>query len=166
MRVFLPIVATFIATAVQADIVVTFRDGAPKDRFTFAATDDCMDRPLEIRIDLSGSHAGLIFDTTDQGQGVEVSQPFELVTGAAVVRAASEVADGDTSLTMALTSLLQRDPLSFTIDVDDTIGAREITVSNAEIAGATVSVTQGDMASSAIFSADAQATVSLPSCAP
>ncbi len=162
MRYFLPLV--LCATAAQADLNVTFSEGAPKDAFTFAATDGCLTGPVQITLDLAGSDAGLIFDVTEEGQGVEVYQPFELVAGGDLVAGASAVADGDTALALTLRSLPVNQPVSFTIDVDDTIGAREITVSGAEIAGASVTVTADMGTATGTFGTDARATVALPSC--
>lgn len=163
MRFILPL-ALCAATTGNADINVTFSEGAPKDAFSFSATDGCLSGPVEITLDLSGSDAGLIFDVSQLGQGVEVYQPFELVSGGDLVTGVSEVADGDTSLTLNLTALPVEQPVRFTIDLDDTIGAREITVSGAEIAGASVIVTAGGIGMTGTFGSDARAVVPIADC--
>lgn len=161
----LPILLFCAATSAQADISVRFDEGAPKDRFTFTASGaSCLSGPVELMIDLSGSDAGLIFDVSEQGQGVEVYQPFELVAGTDLVTGASAVADGDTALTLQLAALPAGQSVAFTIDLDDTIGAREITVSDQEIAGATVTARMGDSAATGVFGNDAQAVITLAGC--
>jgi len=54
--------------------------------------------------------------------------------------------------------------VAFTLDVDDTCGAREITVTGAEIAGARVKVDSAEGSQSAVFDATAQARVDDSSC--
>ena len=128
------------AGTASADVVVRFDEGAPKDRFTITNTSACALGGVEITIDLAGSAAGLIFDVTGAGAGVEVFQPFELVRGGDVVTTAPEVGDGDTSVTLTLDGLGPQQDVAFTIDVDDTTGGREITVNGSEILGASVEV--------------------------
>ena len=164
MRLLLSIPLAILATSAVADLDVVFREGAPKDQFTFTASDNCLSGPVEIVLDLSGSDAGLIFDVSSEGLGVEVFQPLELVDGRTLVAETSEVADGDTQLMLMLESLPAGQPVSFTIDLDDTIGAREIIVSDNEIAGASVSVKSADMIAKASFLDGPRLTVPLPDC--
>ena len=150
------------ATPALADVTVTFIEGAPTDRFVIAATDDCLTTPSRITIDLSGSDAGLVFDVTAQGAGVEVFQPFKLVSGAQYVAQASPLTDGATRITLDMRAMPAGAQVAFTTDLDDTIGQREITVSGAEIAGATMAVTKGFETGVAAFGRDAVAR--LASC--
>ncbi len=159
------VIAMFIASPALADVTVTFTEGAPTDRFTIASTDDCLTTPIDLQIDLTGSDAGLIFDVTAAGAGVEVFQPFKLVSGAQTVTGHSTLADGATTLTLTLASLLSASPVAFTIDLDDTIGQREITVSNTEIAGAMARMTADGNTVSAPFDDTATATLQTPGCA-
>lgn len=147
------LIAAFVcaATAATADLIVTFDEGAPKDRFTFKNSGACALPAATLALDLKGSAGALVFDTTDQGAGVEVFQPFELVSGQAVVTGASTVTDGDTHLTIDIKGLNAGGKLAFTIDVDDTLGQREITVNDSEISGAVVSTTQAGKAATASF---------------
>jgi hypothetical protein len=161
MHVF-PAAAFLIATVsmAQADLSVSFIEGAPKDRFVVSsATDACAEMPLTVTINLDGSAGALVFDVTDQGAGVEVFQPFQLVAGADTVSTLPEVADGDTSVTLALVGLTAGKDVAFTIDVDDTINAREITVTDSEIEGATVEVLQGTEGAQAVFGENATAVL-------
>ncbi len=158
------VLLTTSASTAQADLLMIFRDGAPKDRFTLTNTGACPAAPMDVTIDLSPAPAGLIFDITAQGQGVEVFQPFELTAGNDVVSGKSEVTDGDQTLTLALTGLAPGEGLSFTIDLDDTAGGSKIIVSGAEIAGAQVIVNVAGVTRTGIFDQNGAAVVSLDTC--
>ena len=145
-----------------ADVSVTFSEGAPVDRFTFSPEGGCPIGAVDLVVDLTGSAGKLIFDTTERGAGVEVYQPFVLVTGAEQVAVAPQVRDGDRAVRLALDSLSA--PLGFTIDVDDTIGAREITVAGGEISGATVTLSLAGEAFTGVFDETARARIALPAC--
>lgn len=168
MKPFFPVamaIACFALPA-SADIKVSFIEGAPKDRFVLVSDSGiCADTPIAVTVDLKGSAGALIFDVSETGAGVEVFQPFELVSGGDHVTTAPEVTDGDTRITLELTGLPQGAEVSFTIDVDDTIGAREITVTDAEIEGAMLAVSVGDETSTAIFGGDAEAILPMATCA-
>lgn len=144
-----------------ADVVVRFVEGAPKDRFRISADGNCLDAQVSLTIDLEGSAGALVFDVTGAGAGVEVFQPFELVAGAEFVLAATPVSDGDRALVLELSALPNGAEVAFTIDVDDTIGAREITVSGAEIEGAAVRLVSGAKTTEARFGSDATAVLDL-----
>ncbi|MEL6921087.1 MAG: aggregation factor core [Pseudomonadota bacterium] len=154
-------IAAALSTAAHADIVVTFDEGAPKDRFTVENVGTCALTDAVVTIDLSGSASGLVFDVTESGAGVEVFQPFELVAGADLLSGTPTVSDGDNRVDMNVRSLGAGRQIAFTVDVDDTVGTRQITVSNSEIEGATVSVTSGDVTQAAMFGQRADARVSL-----
>lgn len=153
-----------LALPAAADVAVAFSEGAPKDRFTITNIGACALGPVDVTIDLAGSSAGLVFDVTGQGAGVEVFQPFELVSGGDLLTSTPRVRDGDNALMLSLTSLGQGQSVSFTIDVDDTIGAREITVSRAEITGASVRVETAMTRASGTFDATATAVAPLRAC--
>lgn len=148
------------ATQALAEIDVEFREGAPKDRFTITNTGECEVRDVQLSIDLSTSAAGLIFDTTEQGAGVEVFQPFEFVAGRELVNAMPKVTDGQTIVDIDIKALARSQNIVFTIDVDDTTGNREITVNGSEIAGATIRA-GGEIAT---FNERAVARMSWDSC--
>lgn len=162
MHAFSVAAAVLVATAslATADVSVSFIEGAPKDRFVLSsATNICADVPMTVTINLNGSAGALVFDVTDQGAGVEVFQPFELVAGADTVSTLPEVADGDTSVTLTLVGLASGKDVAFTIDVDDTINAREITVTDSEIQGATIEILQGTDGAQAVFGENATAVL-------
>ncbi len=157
-------VGFFAATSLQAGVQVRFIEGAPKDRFVLTNVGACKVEASTVKIDLSQSAGRLIFDVTGQGAGVEVFQPLEFVKGADALRQLPSVVDGQNSIELEIASLAAGDQLAFTIDVDDTIGQREITVSGSEIEGATVSFTDADETSSATFSSDALVNVTTKDC--
>lgn len=155
----------FTAAPVAADVQARFIEGAPKDRFVFTASETfCQTGSVTLTVDLRGSAGALIFDVTESGAGVEVFQPLEIVAGSEMLVAATTVADGDQNLTVELSAFQPDTPFAFTIDVDDTLGAREITVSGSEILGAEVTLTSGADTRSAIFDENAQAVIDWSSC--
>lgn len=159
------LIIAFTASAVQADLDVRFIEGAPKDRFVISsATGLCAGEAASITIDLGPSAGKLIFDVTGAGAGVEVFQPFELVSGGGQVIEAPKVADGDTRLTLLVSDLEPGGEVAFTIDVDDTINAREITVSRSEITGAQAMISVGDVEATGTFDESAQAKVPWKGC--
>lgn len=163
-HLFLTAAVALITAPVSADMLVQFREGAPTDRFMFEWVGACALSDVTLTVDLSGSDAGLIFDVTGAGAGVEVFQPFTLVAGADLVSATSGVTDGAQTLSLSATTLLPGAQIAFTIDVDDTIGAREITVSGAEIQGARAQLEVDGVTSSAAFGADAVARIAQNAC--
>ena len=157
--------AVFTAVPAFADIEVRFVEGAPKDRFVFTATENfCASGPVAITVNLEDSAGALIFDVTDSGAGVEVFQPFEVVSGAEFLLGTSAVSDGDVALTLELSALTPQSPVAFTIDVDDTLGGREITVAGSEILGGTVSVAIEGVVKEATFNERAVALIAWSAC--
>ncbi len=154
-----------VAQAAQADVTVQFIEGAPKDRFVISTdTGVCADTLIRVTIDMSGSAGGLIFDVTGAGAGVEVFQPLELVAGTDVVTGTSQVTDGDDELVLELGAMPAGAEVAFTIDVDDTVGTRAITVSGSEIIGAELRVLVDGATTSGAFDASGRATAVTPAC--
>ncbi|MGX9355828.1 aggregation factor core [Roseobacteraceae bacterium S113] len=157
-----------LALPAQADISVKFVESAPKDRFQIINLAGCAVGPVDLKIDLSKSAAGLIFDTSESGAGVEVFQPFELVEGRDSVAATGRVGDGDTTVSLKIAQMPADGVVAFTIDVDDTMTNSElgqIRVSGSEISGAEVSVAQADgTVMVQAFDARGRATVALADC--
>lgn len=161
---YLAMLALALAAPASADVTVRFIEGAPKDRFVITATDDCLRGPVTVAIDLTPSAGALIFDTSASGAGVEVFQPLEIVAGGALITALSAVTDGSKRMIVDLQELPVGTPVAMTTDLDDTIGAREITVAGAEIAGATVALQAGDAAYSGVFDQSMTAVMATPAC--
>ncbi|MFK7746419.1 MAG: aggregation factor core [Roseobacter sp.] len=158
------VLTTMIASQGSADVRVIFTESAPKDRFTVENTGDCALDDLEVSIDLSASAAGLIFDVTGQGAGVQVFQPLELVSGAENLKNVPDVLDGDNMITLSMRSLAPSATVAFTIDVDDTVGTRATMISGAEIQGAMIRATFRGQTIETEFSTDAVAVAALNGC--
>lgn len=152
------------AAPALAQVGVRFVEGAPKDRFEFTNRSACALANTEITLDLSTSPAGLMFDTTSSGAGVDVFQPFELVEGAQALSAHTPVNDGDNQVVLSVRQLPPGARIAFTVDVDDTLSQRGITIAGSEIAGATVRVAAGGFSASGRFSSQAETTVATPPC--
>jgi hypothetical protein len=151
-----------IASPAWADVGIHFIEGAPKDRFVLTNLSDCTLEEQTIVLDLTPSAGGLIFDVTGLGAGVEVFQPFELIAGAGNLVNVPEVSDGDRVISLSVRQLAPSDEIAFTIDVDDTGGAREITVNSSEMSGATLQVGNGKPG---VFNAENRAVASVADCA-
>lgn len=159
-------VATLLvfATAAQADLRVNFYEGAPKDRIQILNTDACAISGSSVSIDLSQSQGGLIFDVTASGQGVEVYQPFEIVQGENALAQIPIILDGQKQVELEIEILAPNEAIVFTIDVDDTIGQREITVTGSEFVGATAAYTSGDTPVLATFLSGPEVIIPIQSC--
>ncbi|MDM7941383.1 MAG: hypothetical protein QUV35_02025 [Hydrogenophaga sp.] len=152
------------ALPAAAAVGVRFVEGAPKDRFEITNRAACALRDTEVVIDLRPSAAGLVFDVTALGAGVEVFQPLEIVAGADALASVSSVVDGDRQVVLSIRRLAPAARIAFTIDVDDTLGPRGITVSGSEIEGAVVRVNTAGATASGRFSNNGEAVVPTPGC--
>ena len=153
-----------LANTAFADIAVTFTEGAPKDRFSFTNDGTCPLSDAALELDLSTSPAGLIFDTTARGAGVEVFQPLEFVAGANALTNKPAPRDGATAVTLALGTFAPGETIAFTVDIDDTTGGREITVSGSEINGARVVLRENGQRTSAPIGSDGTAVLKRAAC--
>lgn len=149
---------TLGTAASAAELTVSFTEGAPKDRFDIINTGDCAIAPGLLTVDLSETAGGLVFDVTGTGAGVEVFQPFEVAAGSTALTALPRVTDGDTRIDLSLAALPAGAALAFTIDIDDTLGTRAITVTGSELSGAMVRFGE----QRAPFNARARAVLTLP----
>ena len=162
----LAVLLTALATpALAGGLTVRFIEGAPTDRFEIINATGCETGALELRIDLTGSAGGLIFDTTATGAGVSVFQPFRVAEGPLTL-ASGTVKDGDRVLVLSLAGLRAGERAAFTIDVDDTLVASDQTrVSAGEMAGARIgALIGGSDAAQATFGTDNQAVVPFAAC--
>lgn len=158
------ICAALCAGPSLADVRVQFLEGAPKDKFVITNEGTCELGPAELVIDFSASNAGLIFDVTDAGAGVEVFQPFEVTDGADLLTRLPSISDGDQVASLSISAIGAGRKIAFTIDVDNTKGAREITVSHDEIEGATVSLTAQGKKAVAVMGTNAEVVLSTGVC--
>lgn len=152
------------AAPAQATIDVRFIEGAPKDRFEITHRGACTLSDVRVVIDLAPSAAGLIFDTTATGAGVDVFQPFELVEGADALTSHTPVNDGDRQVELSVKRLAPGTRIAFTVDVDDTLGQRGITIAGSEIQDAAVRVLASGFTSAGRFSAQGDAQAATPPC--
>ena len=153
-----------ISSTVLADLQVQFIEGAPKDRFSITNTGDCALAAGQFEINFANSNAGLIFDVTGSDAGVEVFQPFEMTVGAGNLATQPSISDGDQRAILEMSGLGVNETIAFTIDVDDTSGAREITVAGDEITGTTVSLYTDGTTYSAVMDAQAKVSLTTPAC--
>lgn len=159
------VAATLLAVnTAQADLRINFYEGAPKDRFQIINTGACAISESSVSIDLSDSQGGLIFDVTASGEGVEVYQPFDIVQGENALARIPTVMDGQKQLKLEIVLLAPNEAITFTIDVDDTIGQRQITVSGSEFTGATASYTRGATLVLATFTTGPEVIIPMPNC--
>lgn len=132
-----------------------FIEGAPIDRLLVTNRSDTGWKIEQITWDLMPSAGQVIFDTTGSGAGVEVFQPFRQLSAKDTRRAGGEVSDvgqgpvlaaepvvtdGDQSLVIQFESFEPRQVFGMSIDVDDQIASRQITVERGEMQGATLQV--------------------------
>ncbi len=157
-----------LASTASANLEVSFVESAPKDWFDIKNASNCDMTDVMVTIDLSASAGKLIFDTTGNGAGVQVFQPFEVRQGEVELVSSDEVRDGDTQLSVLIRLLAPGSSASFTIDVDDTVpsgalGMTMIAGNEIENALATVGVADGQEASGR-FNGSGRATVPLNGC--
>ncbi len=148
----------------NAELKMHFVEGAPKDQFQIENASLCELSGGTLRLDLASSAGALVFDVSNSGAGVEVFQPFEIVLGRDVLVNEPSVMDGQNFINFNIDTFAPGERLIFTIDVDDTLGGREITVSGAEIAGATISHLYEGSLTTTTFLADASANLAMTSC--
>ena len=157
-----------LALPAQADIAVRFIEGAPKDRFQIINLSPCDTGPIDMVIDLSSSPAGLYFDTTATGAGVEVFQPFEIVEGADYVDGVRPISDGDTQAIITLSSLPGEAVVAFTTDLDDRMEnsvSGQTRIGGSEIVGAALRIqAAGGTETMATFDTRGQATAERQAC--
>jgi len=158
------LILSLLATPSFADMTLTFVEGAPKDRFVVTNL-GCALSDATLVIDLSTSPAGLIFDVTAQGAGVEVFQPVELIAGSATL---SNIADGDQQLSITLGNVATGAEYIITADLDDlqSNGALgQIRVAGSEIAGASVALSTSASETVATFTDQATARLAISTSA-
>ena len=153
------------AVVENTTLQVNFIESAPKDRFVIENSGSCTLNEALVTIDLNDSAGQLIFDTTGEGAGVEVFQPFEIAEGQLELVSSSEVIDGDTALTVRIQSLQPGSQVGFTIDVDDTLTNSDlgmIRVTGSEISGGSVFISTSIQADvSAVFGENSRAATQL-----
>lgn len=153
----------------NADLVVRFLEGAPKDRFVVTNSSGCTYDRGTLIIDLGTSPMGLYFDTKRGGAGQNVAQPFEIAGLNKLEASAEPVADGAMTAKVLFSDFTPEASLEITVDVDDSVRSGPMGVqmiANNEMMGATVrAVFEDSTAREARFDADGEARVAAPTCA-
>jgi len=151
-----------------ADLVVSFEEAAPKDRFVIENQSGCGLKNLTLTLDLRASEAGLLFDTTPGGAGINVAQPFEVASGFDFVQSISPVTDGDRVATIQLSQLPVKQRVVLTVDVDDSLEISpmgQTMISGSEILGAAVSLSvDRGQPSNGRFDGNGEARTKLKDC--
>ena len=153
-------------------IDVTFREGAPRDRFSFVNTSSQGWHIDRISLQLENTAGNLIFDTQAGGDGVEVYQLFEVENSTATLVQTASPDDGANRLDLTFSRFEAGDSFTFSIDVDDQLVSSElgqIRVSDSEMAGGVVAVTLRDAAGELhalemVFDDQSRSTIALPAC--
>ena len=115
-----------------------FVESAPRDRFIISNESSAGWSIVAVAIDLSTSAGNLIFDTTAEGAGVEVFQPFRNDGGKANLEQEPQVSDGDQSINLRFSTFQAGEDFTFSIDIDDQLTSSDlgqIRVSNNEFIG-------------------------------
>jgi hypothetical protein len=121
-----------------------FIEGAPTDRLVLRHTSPAGWQITAVSWNLSSSKGKVFFDVTDKGAGVEVFQPLRIVSkgdNAAKLAEPPVIKDGDQQLVMRFSQFTGQQQFAVTMDVDDQLGGREITVNSSEMSGAMLDVT-------------------------
>jgi len=128
-----------------------FIEGAPIDRLLVTNRSSAGWAIEQVTWDLTPSAGQVIFDTTGSGAGVEVFQPFRQLSAEdtrraggdvsdgkqiAVLAADPSVTDGDQSVLIQFQSFEPLQVFGMSIDVDDQVSSRQITVDRSEMQGA------------------------------
>ena len=92
----------------------------------------------DCTIDLSKPQVTNIFDVTVRNVGVGASQSFEILCDQNAIASNSAVFGGQNKLNSHVSTPSSDGSGAFKINVDDTLGKREIAVTGLEIAGSTV----------------------------
>ena len=129
-----------VSNAYAGHLTVLFEEDAPKDRFIVRNDSTCLISDVSLKIDLAGSKAGLYFDTTASGAGVEVYQPFEVQSGGELLSEIPTIKDGDKVMELKFPELAPESRLVVTIDVDDSLSTTSTPtmISGSEIENATI----------------------------
>ncbi|QFT59698.1 hypothetical protein FIU94_12760 [Sulfitobacter sp. THAF37] len=152
------------AGSAQADLSLRFIEGAPEDRFVLTNDGTCPLAEATLTLDIGAAPAGLLFDTTPGGAGVDVHQPFEVIEGRGALLGLPDLSDGDTVLTLNLAGLPSGGAVSFSLDVDDSGTGRPETIAGSEIEGAMVTLVMGETTLDMPFSDQAVAVIPIAPC--
>ncbi|MEM6489285.1 MAG: hypothetical protein AAF677_13635 [Pseudomonadota bacterium] len=131
---------------------VTFREGAPVDRYLIENLSPGDWAIARLEIALAGSAGRLVFDTVGGGPGRNVAQPFVVRSGEgdAALAAMPDIPDGAEAMVLAFERFMPGQVFRFTIDMDDRLAGWGTTVDGPEIEGAAVTVRFVDAGGAAV----------------
>jgi len=149
MRALALIAALLALPAEAAELIVcgpaasvSHREGAPTDTVVLTNWSEGPWSVASASIDLGPSAGRLVFDTAPDGAGINVSQPFRVAGGVAVLADMPVIPDGAETMTLSFTRFGPGEGFTFTIDLDDRVGGwGGTTIETAETADARFSVT-------------------------
>jgi hypothetical protein len=152
----------------SAEIVISFEESAPKDRFFMSNRSSCDIDAGSITIDLSSSTSELFFDTDPSGPGENVAQPFEIERTKKVSATSLPVPDGASSAEIRFRDFLPGGEIVATVDLDDSVpsGPRGVQMIDAsELAGVRVTVaTNAGARHTATFNEESRVSIELTGC--
>lgn len=140
--------AADLGTAEAQDLLVCgpaatvfHREGAPRDVILIRNLSQGPWSVVEAAIDLGPSAGRLVFDTVPDGAGINAAQPFRPAGGQAALAETPQVPDGAEAMGLRFADFPPGEHFSFTIDLDDRLGAGGTTIGRAEASGALFTVT-------------------------
>ena len=113
-------------------------EGAQQNRLDPLEAWDCALHAKDCTIDLSKPQDTHIFDVTVRNVGVGASQLFEILCDQNTIASNSAVFGGQNKPNSRVSTPSTDGSGAFNINVDDSLGKREIAVTGLEIAGSTV----------------------------
>ena len=124
-----PLCATPLSSAsAQAPVgmvQVRFVESVPADTFLFTNTGDCDLGRSEVWLDLRPSIAGLVFDVSESGAGLDRFHRLEITEGGEFIHRVSKLKDGSTALHFQLERLPVGGTIAFKADIDDTLSPKD-----------------------------------------
>ena len=114
-------------------VQVRFVEGAPADTFHFINTGDCDLGRSEVWLDLRPSKAGLVFDVSASGAGVNRFHRLEITEGSDFIHRVSKLKDGSTALHFQLERLPVGGTIAFKADIDDTLSVGDSVGGNIQV---------------------------------
>lgn len=114
-------------------VQVRFVESAPADTFLFTNTGDCDLGRSEVWLDLRPSIAGLVFDVSDGGAGLDRFHRLEITEGGEFIHRVSKLKDGSTALHFQLERLPVGGTIAFKADIDDTLSPEDSRGGNTQV---------------------------------
>jgi len=101
----------------SAEIMISFEESAPKDRFSVSNWSSCEITAGSITFDRSSATSELLFDTEPSGPGENVAQPFEIELTKKVSATSIPVPDGASSAEIRFSDFSPGGEIVVTVDI-------------------------------------------------